>query len=129
MCQTAHQAGSPSRRLHWALGHKDRSGCVAPQPLALFYTHGNRHAETGHPVKRIAGDFGFDLLIGQSPGVETPTDDGLVAIHRRLHEAASAVSATTLPPDPAVLLHRTQMLIALRRAALTQDGCRSGRND
>ena len=93
-----------------------------PQACALFDTDGDRHAEAGHPVKRVAGDFGFGLLIGQSPGMKTPADDGLVAIHRRLHQAPPAISGTTLPSDAAMLLDRTQMIITLRRVGLTQNG-------
>src|SRR3954454_22192318 len=99
------------------------------QACVLFDTDGYRHAEAGHSVEGVAGDFRFGLLIGQSPGMKTPADDGLVAIHRRLDEAPPAVSATTLPADAAVVLDRTQMAIALRRAAITQNGCRARRND
>ena len=36
-----------------------------PQACALFDTDGDRHADAGHPVEGVAGDFGFGLLIGQ----------------------------------------------------------------
>src|SRR3954462_13308618 len=54
-----------------------------PQLRVLFDTDGDRHAEAGHLVEGVAGDFGFGLLIGQTPGMKTPADDGLVWIHRR----------------------------------------------
>src|SRR4051812_1256141 len=107
-----------------ALVHEYGLGCISPPRLrVLFDTDGDRHAEAGHLVEGVAGDFGFGLLIGQSPGMKTPADDGLVAIHRRLHEAPPAISRATLPSKAAVLLDRTQMLIALRRAGLTENGC------
>src|SRR3954463_3874757 len=91
-----------------------------PQACALFDTDGDRHTEAGHSVERVAGDFGFGLLIGQSPSMKTPADDGLVAIHRRFDEAPPAISRATLPSDAAVLLDRPKMVIALRRAGLTE---------
>src|SRR3954452_19200307 len=94
-----------------------------PQARALFDTDGDRHTQAGHSVERVAGDFGFGLLVGQSPGMKTPADDGLVAIHRGFHEAPSAISRATLPSNATVLLDRTQMIIALRRAGLAQNGC------
>src|SRR3979409_522125 len=84
-----------------------------PQACTLFDTDGDRHAGSGLPVERVAGEFGFGLLIRQSPGMKTPADDGLVAIHRRLHEAPPAISGTTLPSNTAMVLDRTQMIIAL----------------
>src|SRR4051794_10118702 len=90
-----------------------------PQACVLFDTDGDRHAEAGHLVEGVAGDFGFGLLVGQSPGMKTPADDGLVAIHRRLDEAPPAISRATLPSNAAVVLDRTKMVIALRRAGLT----------
>ena len=79
-----------------------------PQLRVLFDTDGDRHAEAGHLVEGVAGDVRFGLLIGQTPGMKTPADDGLVAIHRRLDEAAPAISGATLPANAAVLLDRTQ---------------------
>jgi hypothetical protein len=93
-----------------------------PQACTLFDTDGDRHAEAGHLVEGVAGDFRFGLLIGQSPGMKTPADDGLVAIHCRFGEAPPAISRATLPSDAAVLLDRPQMIIALRRAGLPQNG-------
>src|SRR6478609_3635829 len=84
-----------------------------PQAGVLLDADGDRHAEAGHLVEGVTGDFGFGLLIGQSPGLKTPADDGLVAIHRHLNEAPPTISRATLPSDAAVLLDRTQMIIAL----------------
>jgi hypothetical protein len=50
-------------------------------PLQLhvsFDTNGDRHTEAGHLVERVTSDLGFGPLIGQSAGVETSTDGGLV---------------------------------------------------
>ena len=40
---------------------------------------GDRHAEPRHSVEHIAPDFCFGLLIGQSSGLKSPADNGLVA--------------------------------------------------
>src|SRR6202171_882834 len=50
------------------------------------------HAEPRHPVEHIASDFCLGPLIGQSPGVETPADDGLIAKHRRFDQTPAAVA-------------------------------------
>src|SRR4051794_41690708 len=97
-----------------------------PQACVLFDTDGDRHAEAGHLVEGVAGDFGFGLLVGQSPGMKTPADDGLVAIHRRLNEAPPAISRATLPANAAVVFDRTQMLIALRRAGALRTAVERG---
>jgi hypothetical protein len=65
---------------------------------------GDRHAQPGHSFKCVGGDSRFGPLIGLMPGMKTPADNGLVAIHRRLHEAPPAISGTTLPSDVAVVL-------------------------
>jgi hypothetical protein len=49
------------------------------------------HAERSHSVEHAAPDFRLGPLIGQSPGVKAPTDDGLVAVHRGLDETSSIV--------------------------------------
>src|SRR3954451_21714906 len=99
------------------------------QACVLFDTDGDRHTEAGHSVEGVAGDVGFGLLVEQSPGMQTPPDDGLVAIHHRLYEAPPAISATTLPSDAAVLLDRMKMIITLCHAGLTENGCRPRRDD
>ena len=92
------------------------------QAYVLFDTDRDRHTEASHSVKGVAGDFGFGLLIGQSPGMETPADDGLVAIHRRLDEAPPVMSRATLPADAAMVLDRMKLLIAPCRAGPTENG-------
>jgi hypothetical protein len=52
----------------------------------------DRHAERRHPVENAAPDFGFCPLVRQSPGVESPADDGLVAKHGGLDQAPSIVT-------------------------------------
>jgi len=49
---------------------------LPPQACILFDTNGDRHAGAGHSVERVAGGFGFGLLVGQSPGMKTRADDG-----------------------------------------------------
>jgi hypothetical protein len=55
----------------------------------LLDTNGDRHAEAGHSIEDVATELCLGLLTGQSPGVETPADDGLVSVHRRFNEAPS----------------------------------------
>src|SRR3954447_26525816 len=74
-----------------------------PQACALFDADGDRHTEAGHSVERVAGDFRFGPLIGQSPGMKRPADDRLVAIHRRPREPPPAISRAALPADAAVV--------------------------
>src|SRR5687767_2308666 len=52
------------------------------RPLCRFLGDlpGDRHAEAGHAVDHLAGDVGFDLLRGQSPGPEAPADQNLVPV-------------------------------------------------
>ena len=59
---------------------------VSPDPSR------RRHAECRHPVEHAAPDFRLGPLIGQSPGVKAPADDGLVAKHRGLDQASSIVA-------------------------------------
>src|SRR5690242_16996442 len=58
---------------------------------------GDRHAEPCHPVEHVAPDLRLGPLIGQSPGVETPTDDGFVSIHPGLGQAPAVVARAALP--------------------------------
>src|SRR3954447_11200418 len=99
------------------------------QAYVLFDTDGDRHAEAGHSVEGVAGDFGFGSLIGQTSGMKTPANDGLVAIHRGPRGAPPAISRATLPFDAAVVFDRSNMVIALRRAGLTENGGRPRRDD
>jgi hypothetical protein len=45
---------------------------------------GDWHAEPGHPVENVACDLRLGPLSAQIPNLQTPADDGLVAIHRVL---------------------------------------------
>ncbi len=97
--------------------------------FGLFDPNRDWHAEAGHAVQDVAADFRLGPLIGQSPGMKAPTDDGHISIHRRLDQTAPAVSRTTLPSKPSVLFDRTKMAISLRCAGVTQHRCRSRRDD
>jgi hypothetical protein len=56
---------------------------------------GGWHTEACHAVQHVAANFFcFDLLTGQSPGQESPSNDGFVPIHRSLNEASSVVART-----------------------------------
>ena len=86
-----------------ALVHEARKvRCYAPLVRRLFDTSGDRHAKIGHPIEDCASDSRLRLLIGQSPGVKAPPNDGLVAEHRCFNEAPSAIARTPLPADPSV---------------------------
>jgi hypothetical protein len=58
---------------------------------------GDRHAEAGHAVDRRAGDPGFDLLRGQSPGAEAPADQNLVPMESGFNQGPLAVTNGFLP--------------------------------
>ena len=59
---------------------------VSPNP------DGGRHAERGHPVEHVAANLCLGPLIGQSPGVKPPADNGLVAIHFGFDQAPAIVA-------------------------------------
>ena len=80
-------------------------------------------------VTGVASNLCFDLLTGQSPGEESPPNDGFVPIHRSLNEASSVVARTTLPADATMLFDGGNMLIALRRPTRTRDRCGPRWND
>ncbi len=82
------------------------------------------HIEACHPVQHIASKLCFDLLTGQSPGEESPSNDGFVPIHCGLNEASPVVARTTLPAHATMLFDGCNMLIALRHPARTQNRCR-----
>ena len=86
------------------------------------------HTEACHPVQRVAPDLCFNSLAGQSPGEESPSNDGFVPIHRSLNEASSVVARTTLPADATMIFEGCNVLIALRRPTRTRNRCRM-RND
>jgi hypothetical protein len=43
---------------------------------------GGYHTEACHAVQHVAANFCFDLLTGQRPGEESPSNDGFVPIQR-----------------------------------------------
>src|ERR1700710_1813071 len=100
-----------------------RFGLHFPLGCALFDTDGDRHTNASHPVEDVASNFRFGLLIEQRPGMKTPANDGLVAIHCDFGEASLAISRATLPSKAAMLLDRLKMIIALCRAGLTENSC------
>jgi len=89
------------------------SRAFCPSLFGLFDPNGDRHAEVGHAVQDVAADLRLGLLIGQSPSLKTPSDDGLVSVHCRFDETASTLSRAALPIDAAGLGNRLQMSIAL----------------
>ena len=58
--------------------------------------NGGRHTKACHPVQRVASNPCFDPLTGQSPGEESPSNDGFVPVHRGLNETPPVVARTTL---------------------------------
>ena len=90
---------------------------------------GGWHTNACHPVQHVASNLCFDLLTGQSPGEESPPNDGFVPIHRSLNEALSVVARTTLPADATMLFDGGNMLIALRRPTRPRDRCGPRWND
>lgn len=105
---------------------------LAASPLSIVLSadpDGDRHAEPGHPVEHVAADFCLDPLIGQSPGVELPSDDGLVAIHPRFDQAAARVAGTALPPYASMLRDVCNMAVPLCRDCFIPDRCHPWRND
>src|SRR5271156_3344421 len=50
------------------------------------------HTERRHPVEHVAANFSLGPLIGQSPGVKPPADNGLVAIHCGFDQAPTIVA-------------------------------------
>src|SRR5271165_1464011 len=53
---------------------------------------GGGHTKACHPVQHVASNLCFNLLTGQSPGEESPSNDGFVSIHRGLNEASPVVA-------------------------------------
>jgi hypothetical protein len=67
---------------------------LTPFGDGLFDTNRDRHAKAGHPIQDRAPDFRLRLLIGQSPGMKSSPNNGLVAKHRRFNQAPSAIART-----------------------------------
>ena len=85
---------------------------VACQPVeASTDPDGCWHSEACHPIQHIASNLCFDLLTGQSPGEESPSNDGFVSIHCSLNEASPVVARTTLPAHATMLFDGCNMLI------------------
>ncbi len=94
----------------------NRSLIVSPVlPRVSADPDGGRHAERGHPVEHVAANLCLGLLIGQSPAVKPPADNGLVAIHCGFDQAPAIVARTTLPIHASMFLNLCNMSIALRR--------------
>src|SRR5260221_14741736 len=93
-----------------------------PQIHDLLDANGDRHAEVGHSVEDAAADPCLSLMIGQSPGVKRPADDGLVSVHRGFNEAPPGISGAALPSKAPMLFDRSRMVIALRRPGLARNG-------
>ena len=90
---------------------------------------GDWHTKACHPVQHVASNLCFYLLTGQSPGEESPSNDGFVAIHRSLNKASPVVARTMLPADATMPFDGCNMLIALRRPTRTRNRCRPRWND
>jgi hypothetical protein len=104
-------------------------GGACPLVEASTDPDGGWHTKACHPVQHVASNLCFDLLTGQSPGEESPSNDGFVPIHCSLNEASPVVTRTTLPADATMLFDRCNMLIALRRLTRTRYSCRPRWND
>ena len=105
------------------------AGGACPLVEASTDPDGGWHTKACHPIQHVASNLCFDLLTGQSPGEELPSNDGFVPIHRSLNEASPVVARTTLPADATMLFDRCNMLIALRRLTRTRYRCRPRWND
>jgi hypothetical protein len=110
--------GALERERH-ALAREAVSGAHLPSAFVSANPRGDWHAEPGHPIKHVAPDLCLGPLIGQSPGLELPTDDSFVAKHRGFGQAAAIVARTTLSPHSAVLCDLHEMSIALCRCCFT----------
>ena len=64
--------------------HADSTGSDDPD--------GDRHAKACHLIENVASNLRLGSLIGQSSGLKTPADDGLVAIHCGFGQAAAIVA-------------------------------------
>ena len=124
------KAAGRSGRLAEMLCCANIAPAVACQPAeASTDPDGCWHTEACHPIQHIASNLCFDLLTGQSPGEESPSNDGFVSIHCSLNEASPVVARTTLPAHATMPFDGCNMLIALRRPARTQNRCRPRWND
>jgi hypothetical protein len=95
------------------LVRKSERGWILPFPAAPGDPEGHRHAETGHDVEDLAGDFGFGLLCRQSPGVEAAPDHLFVPKHRHFPERLAALINGALPSQPTTLSDQLDVPFAL----------------
>ena len=125
-------------REHTVNCHRLRSGanqlcCAHIAPVAacqlIEASTNGWHTEACHPVKRVASNLCFNLLTGQSPAKESPSNDRFVPRHCSLNKASSVVARMTLPADATMLFDGRNMLIALRRPTPTRNRCRARWND
>jgi NAD(P)-dependent dehydrogenase (short-subunit alcohol dehydrogenase family) len=71
----------------------DRVSMTSPVPARISVgLDRGRHAEARHSVENVASNLHLGPLVGQTPGVESPPNDGLVAEHRCLDQASSIVT-------------------------------------
>ena len=113
--EAAHSAVGLMPEEYLSLGRwcmKDGSYAHVLLDRGLFDTNGDRHAEIGHPIENRASDFCLRLLIGRSPGVKAPSNDDLIAKHRRFNQASSAIARASLPLNSPVTFDRSEMRIA-----------------
>ena len=66
------EPGTPAERL-WC--RNQRLGGFRPFPPRSGDSAGDRHAEAGHDVDDLAGDFGLGLLCRQTSGIKAVTYD------------------------------------------------------
>jgi hypothetical protein len=88
---TALSALSSAATARWCVNRP----LAAASPLAACVSadpSGGRHTEPCHLVEHVAPDFCLGPLIAQNPGVKTPADDGLVAIHRGFNQASAIIA-------------------------------------
>jgi hypothetical protein len=94
---------------------KRSPGLTSPSAFVSANPSGDWHAEPRHPIEHVAPDLCLGPLIGQSPGLKSPTYDSFIAKHRGFDKAAAIVARATLPSHPAMLCDLREMSIALCR--------------
>src|SRR5204863_10167412 len=104
-------------------------GRLPPRLRASDDPDGDRHAESGHPVKNVTSNLRLGSLIGQNPGVKAPADDGLVSIHCGFGQAPAIVAWTALPTDAPMLGDGRKMSVALCWDGSAGNSRRSGRDN
>jgi len=97
------------------------SALFLPQPVILLDPNGDRHTETRHAVEDVAADLCLGLLIGQSPGVKTPAEDGFICTSRFQRGSARSIR-NSAASHYAPACDRREMLVALCRRTLARNG-------